>query len=303
MPRTAPPRTWSAAISTRRPHHRTSLRIRLTALGGAALLTAATAACQAAAGAGTDGAGATREDVADAVEELLSWESLTIGAGIDATPGQVADYLARSAGGDGAPAQDGDDAARLLSALELTVAVGDPERERSMNDTGPGDPLDGAVTVNFGGRDVTGVKSIGESTYIRVGAEALVADVYGGDEAAVARAHRLEEDADRLPDAVSAAAGALAGNWTEVDPYQFDAYAEALQDAGAWTPARPRSSAPPSPTPPRCSTPGHSSNWPAGSPTPRRARDGSPTGAPPTAPSRSTSRCRPPPPGTPSNRC
>ncbi len=169
--------------------------------------------------------------MSQAVDELLSWEALTIGAVLDATPEQVAAYLAHSAARDGgAPATP--EEARLLSELELTIAVGDPERELRMRDLGPDDPLDGAMTVNFGGRDVAGVKNIEDRTYVRVGAESIVDDVYGGDEAAVTAAARFEDDAERLPDSVATAAGALRGNWTEVDPYRFEDYAAALDEAG-----------------------------------------------------------------------
>ncbi|MEV1010725.1 hypothetical protein [Streptomyces sp. NPDC049881] len=189
------------------------------------LLSAATVACQA-----VEHVQAGRE-MSAAVDELLSWESLTIGAGIDATPEEVAAYLdAVTARDGGAPATPGQ--ARLLAELELTVAVGDPDRERRMRDLGPDDELDGAMTVNFGGRDVAGVKNIEDRTYVRVGAQSIVDDVYGGDEAAVAAAARFEEDAQELPSSVGAAAGALHGNWTEIDPYLLDDYAAALHEAG-----------------------------------------------------------------------
>ena len=170
--------------------------------------------------------------VSDAVDELLSWEAVTVAASIDATPEQVRDYLSRSAARNGTGRQPTERDARLLSHLELTIAVGDPGRDRALHDLDEDDPLDGAMTVNFGGRDITGVKSIGDRTYVRLGTEALVADVLDGDEAAVSHAHRFAEDADLLPPSLDTAARALRGDWVEVDPYEFDAYAQALHESG-----------------------------------------------------------------------
>ncbi|RKN39175.1 hypothetical protein D7294_21585 [Streptomyces hoynatensis] len=170
--------------------------------------------------------------MSDAVDELLSWEALTVAASLDATPEQVRDYLSRSAARNGTGRQPSAEDARLLSQLELTVAVGDPGRDEALRDLDEDDPLDGAMTVNFGGRDVTGIKNIGDRTYVRLGTEALVEEVLGGDEAAVSRAHRFEEDTDLLPGSLENAARALGGDWVEVDPYEFDAYAQALHESG-----------------------------------------------------------------------
>lgn len=172
-------------------------------------------------------------EVSDAADELLSWEALTVGATLEATPEEVYAYLQRAAARDGGHRQPSADQARLLADLELTVAVGDPERETQMRDLDPDDPLDGAMTVNFGGRDVAGVKNIGDHTYVRLGAQAVVDDVYDAGEAAVARAQRLEEDAAQLPDSLTAARNALAGNWVEIDPDRYPDYAAALSEGGA----------------------------------------------------------------------
>ncbi|WP_461038212.1 hypothetical protein [Streptomyces mayteni] len=223
-PRHQPPRTRSDAISTR-PSTRPLLQ-RLAAIGGVALLTAATGACQV-----IQQARAGLE-VSDAVDELLSWEALTVGATLEATPEEVYAYLQRAAARDGGGLQPSADQARLLADLELTVSVGDPERETQMRRLDPDDPLDGAMTVNFGGRDVAGLKNIGERTYVRIGGEAIVDDVYGGGEAAVARAQRFESDAAELPDSLTAARNALSGNWVEIDPDRYPDYATALGDGG-----------------------------------------------------------------------
>ncbi|WP_062217349.1 hypothetical protein [Streptomyces sp. NBRC 109706] len=232
----------SADISTR-TRTRDSLR-RLAALGGVALLATGTAACQVAESAGAGFA------VSDAKDELLSREAVTLTASLDATPEEVRAYLARSAElageadetgeteeseetGGGEPSEH---EARLLADLELTLSVGDPEEETRMRDLTPGDPLNSSLTVNFGGRDVVGLKRVEDLTYLRVGAEALVEDVYGGDEATVARAERFAQDARRLPEPLAAAARALHGDWVEVDPFQYPAYAETLGDQGGVSP-------------------------------------------------------------------
>ncbi|MDT0443345.1 hypothetical protein [Streptomyces johnsoniae] len=193
--------------------------MRLSALGGAVLLATATGACQV-----LQNAEAGLE-VSDAVDELLSWEGLTLVASVDATPEEVHDYLVRSGADEPTMAQ-----ARLLADLELTVAVGDPEQDTRLTDLSEGDPLDGGMTVNFGGRDITGVKQLEGRTYVRVGAEAVIEDVYGSGEAAVARAERFERDAADLPDELSGAASALRGDWVEIEPFEHDAYADALTE-------------------------------------------------------------------------
>ncbi|MDT0346670.1 hypothetical protein [Streptomyces litchfieldiae] len=208
-----PPTDRSEDISTR------PILLRLGALGGAALLATATGACQVIQNARTG------LEVSDAVDELLSWEGVTIVATVGADAEQVHDYLLRS-GAEDVTEQD----ARLLADLELTVSAGDPEDETPLKDLAPGDPLNGAITVNFGGRDVAGVKLLGEETYARVGGQAIIEDVYGSGEAAVARAERFERDAAGLPDSLRAAATALRGDWVEIEPYDHEAYAEALTE-------------------------------------------------------------------------
>ncbi|WP_059012712.1 hypothetical protein [Streptomyces specialis] len=201
---------------------------RLAALGGAALLVAATGACQVVQNARTG------LQVSDAVDELLSWEALTTVATLDATPGEVYDYLQRAGAASGR--EPSTDAARLLADLELTVSVGDPEGETRMKDLEPDDPLNAAMTVNFGGRDVAGVKLLDGRSYARVGGRAIVEDVYGGDEAAVARAERPQQDAAALPPSLDTAALALGGEWVEVEPFAYDAYAGALVEHGGVDP-------------------------------------------------------------------
>ncbi|MGK5532538.1 hypothetical protein [Streptomyces sp. URMC 129] len=172
--------------------------------------------------------------VSDAVDELLSWEALTAVATVDATQEEVYDYLLRAGADSGR--EPSMDAARLLADLELTVSVGDPEHETRMKDIGPDDPLNSAMTVNFGGRDIAGVKLLDGRAYARVGGQAIVEDVYGGDEAAVARAGRFAEDAAHLPDALAGPALALRGDWVEVEPFAYDAYAETLVEHGGVDP-------------------------------------------------------------------
>ncbi|MDT0309115.1 hypothetical protein RM780_19425 [Streptomyces sp. DSM 44917] len=204
----------------------------LGALGGAALLAAGTGACQVIEGARAGHA------VSGAVDELTKWEAVTATATVDATPEQVYDYLRRAderQGREGPRATPGE--ARLLSDLELTVSVGDPEGDTRLRDLEEGAALDGAMTLNFGGRDVAGVKQLAGDTYVRVGGQAVVEDVYGGGEAAVARAERFERDAARLPESLGSAAAALRGDWVRVDPFAYEGYAEALAEEAGVPPA------------------------------------------------------------------
>ncbi|RMI39096.1 hypothetical protein EBN88_15555 [Streptomyces triticirhizae] len=236
MPLALAPSDRSADINDR-TRTRTRLR-RIAALGGVALLATGSAACQVAESAGAGFA------VSDAIDELLSREALTVGATLDAGPDEIYAYLtraaeSRAAGDDGRGAEAEPptlDEARLLSDLELTFSVGDPEEETRMRDLAPEDPRNSSLTVNFGGRDVLGLKQVEDTTYLRVGAEAVVEDVYGGDEATVARAERFAQDAGQLPESLADTATGLAGDWVEVDPFQYPAYADALAEHGGVDP-------------------------------------------------------------------
>ena len=166
------------------------------------------------------------------MDELLAREALTVGASLDAGPDEIHAYLSGAAERAGGSRRPTPEEARLLADLELTFSVGDPEEETLMRDLAPDDPRNSSLTVNFGGRDVLGLKQVEESTYLRVGAEAIVEDVYGGDEATVAGAERFAQDAGQLPESLTDAATALHGDWVEVDPFQYPAYAEALARYG-----------------------------------------------------------------------
>ncbi|GAA3880640.1 hypothetical protein [Streptomyces sedi] len=194
-------------------------------MGGVALLaTGSAAACQVAESAEAGFA------VTDSIDELLDRQAMTVGATLDLGADELHAYLSRTAGPDGR--QPTPEETRLLTDLELTFSVGDPDEETRMRDLAPEDPRNSSWTVNFGGRDVLGLKQVEEVTYLRVGGEAVVEDVFGGDEAAVARAERFAQDAGHLPESLADAATGLHGEWVEVDPFQYPAYAEALARYG-----------------------------------------------------------------------
>ncbi|WP_049578029.1 hypothetical protein [Streptomyces sp. SBT349] len=195
--------------------------MRLSALGGVAVLATTAGACQV-----VQNARAGLE-ISDAAERLLAWEGVTVVATVDATPEQIHDYLVSTGAREPTDAQ-----ARLLADLELTVSLGRPADEVALNDLEAGDPLSGAMTVNFGGRDVAGVKQLEGTTYVRLGGEAVIEDVYGGGEAAVSAAERFERDAAGLPASLGTAALALQGEWVQVEPFEADAYADALSEHG-----------------------------------------------------------------------
>lgn len=200
-------------------------------------------------------------EVPDAVAEVLSWEALTVQASLDATPDQVHDYLRRAAaraGGDSA--QPSAAQARLLAELELTAVVGDPGADARLSDLGEEDPLDSALTVGFGGEDALGVKMIGDRTFARINADALVRAAFpdaarGGpyegshekpyekpydmasdeahdaahEEASVAAVERFVHDTEQLPDSLAVARDAFQGHWVEADAHLFEAYADAFE--------------------------------------------------------------------------
>ncbi|MDT0268080.1 hypothetical protein RM844_17500 [Streptomyces sp. DSM 44915] len=174
--------------------------------------------------------------VTEAMDELLGREALTVGVALDAAPAEIQAHLAEATADHPDTRQPTPQEASLLADLELTFSMGNPDDEVAMRDLAPEDPRDSSLTVNFGGRDVLGLKHVEELTYLRIGAEALVADVLGGDEAAVAAAERFTEDAGQLPESLTAAATGLRGDWVEVDPFQYPAYAEAVTRHGEVTP-------------------------------------------------------------------
>lgn len=219
-------RTGSHAINT--------VRTRLAALGGAALLTAAAVGCQAAQSAGADQAGQAGQpaagEVTGAVEQLLSWEALTVQATLDASADELYARL-RQAERPGGPRASRDDA-RALSELELTAVVGDPGTDTDLVDLGADAPLDTALSLGFGGEDALGVKRVQGRMFTRVNAQTIVRDVYAAGDAAAARAARFTEDAAQLPEPVRVAGDALRGGWVEAEPHLYEAYAEALDDSG-----------------------------------------------------------------------
>lgn len=162
-----------------------------------------------------------------AVDQLMSREAVTLEASFAASAEEVHDYLRRSAELTGGPEPSRTDA-EVLSELELTAVAGDPERKRKMRDLDREDPLNAALSVGFGGKDAVGIKRIDEQTYLRIGAETVVQDVLRGDPAAVVSAERFMERAEELPESLATATRALTGSWVLVDPYLYNAYADAL---------------------------------------------------------------------------
>ncbi|GAA1931167.1 hypothetical protein GCM10009716_43020 [Streptomyces sodiiphilus] len=188
----------------------------------AVLLVLPLASCQVARSAGSG------LQVRDAVHQLLSRDAVSVDATLGASPEEVHDYLLRSAARHGGPEPD-PAAARLLAGLELTAVVGAPSGSTPMRDVSRTDPLDSALSLGFGGKDAVGVKIIDGRTYLRIGAETLVQDARGGDEAEISAARRFMRRASELPPSLRTASRALQGSWVEVDQRRLTAYARAVE--------------------------------------------------------------------------
>jgi hypothetical protein len=196
------------------------------------VLAAGTVACQAegqASEAGEDGGAGgddTAGEVAEALDRLLAWEGVTTEASVAAPTEQVYEYLQRTGAATGGLPSAND--ARRLADMEVTTTTGTPTDNAALGELADSDPLYSAMTVAFGGDDALGLKYIDGASYARVNAAAIAQDVLHGDEADVAEAERFVRNASRLPDALAVPREALAGNWVAVDPFLYDAYAEAL---------------------------------------------------------------------------
>jgi hypothetical protein len=165
-------------------------------------------------------------EVEDALDELLAWEGITAEASLNAPTEQAYEYLRRTGAAGGTPPSAND--ARRLTDLELTVSAGSPSADAVMREMEESDTLYSAMTVSFGGNDTLGLKNIDGATYARVNAAAITQDVLHAGDAEVAEAERFTRDASRLPDSLYVPREALSGDWVPVDPYLYDAYAEAL---------------------------------------------------------------------------
>ncbi|MCX2968887.1 MULTISPECIES: hypothetical protein [Streptomyces] len=161
--------------------------------------------------------------VAAAVERLGARDAVSVTARLDASPRRIERYLAHRAGPRAQPWRLREQA-RLLADLEFAAAVRADGPLRELPDSAR---LETAAALNFGGRDVLGVKSVGDELYVRVGLEALATEV--GHRGPVLRhAPELEELTDDLPSSLHVAQSALRGRWVRVDPAAFGEFAEVL---------------------------------------------------------------------------
>ncbi|MBN3932749.1 hypothetical protein IQ279_24585 [Streptomyces verrucosisporus] len=221
-PRTAPTpaerpgRTPHAPRARRDKHNGRNGRIRLAA-AGCALLTAASAACQAPGRADA----ATR--VRQAVERLGEWETVSATVRVEASADEIHAFLRREhERGDG-PAVSRTDAL-LLSRMETAFVFGS---DRPLKDLGDKDRLDTAAAVNFGNRDVAAYKSVGADFYVRADWKRLAHETNRSRETVV-RAAGLARSADSLPPSLAAARDMLEGRWVQMDPEEFDHFARAV---------------------------------------------------------------------------
>jgi len=205
-----------------RPLRRPRPRL-VTALGCAALLTA-TAACSA-----TEHL-TTGMKVRGAVVKLGEQPSSSVTASVDGSTRQAYEFLRRTRG-DAATHKD----AQRLARAELTLAAGSGSEETPLKEMRGSDATDVAAALNFGGRDVAAVKSVGDKLYLRVSLHSLVRQT-GGSHRARETAKEIVALADDLPPSLGAARDALQGKWVRADPEAFDDFArtgERLAERGS----------------------------------------------------------------------
>ncbi|HEX5567760.1 MAG TPA: hypothetical protein VFY14_12675 [Streptomyces sp.] len=184
---------------------------------GCALLIAASTAC------GTSETADAETRARRAVERLGQWEAVSVTLRVDAPADDIHAFLRHQHGrAGGTPPGRAD--ARLLSRLELMLTFG---TDQPLNDTAPKDRIDTAATVNLGGRDLAGYRSLGTDFYVRADWRRLAAEL-DGRHPTVARAAELAGSAKGLPPSLAAARDALKGRWVQIDPTEFDHFARAV---------------------------------------------------------------------------
>ena len=184
---------------------------------GCALLIAASTAC------GTSETADAGTRTRRAVERLGQWEAVSVTLRVDAPADDIHACLRHQHDrADEAPPSRAD--ARLLSRLELMLTFG---TDKPLKDIGPEDRIDSAATVNLGGRDLAGYRSIGTDFYVRADWRRLAAEL-DGRHPTVTRAAELAESAKGLPPSLAAARDALGGQWVQIDPAEFDHFARAV---------------------------------------------------------------------------
>ncbi|GAB2814224.1 hypothetical protein [Streptomyces daliensis] len=161
--------------------------------------------------------------VKSAFEKLGEQPSATVMASVDGTTKDAYTFLEKARGGSPSLKE-----ARLLSRAELTLSVGSGDTETPLKEMKTSDAADMAAALNFGGRDVFGVKSVHDKLYLRVALQTLVAQT-GGSAEARADAAETVALADDLPLSLHSARDALKGKWVRVDPDAFDDFARAAE--------------------------------------------------------------------------
>ncbi|MCZ7417396.1 hypothetical protein [Streptomyces sp. WMMC897] len=159
----------------------------------------------------------------EAVERLGRLDTASVTARLDAEPDAVLAYLRQRAGA-GADGERLREQARLLADLEVAVAV---RAEGHLRDLSPGDRVDLAASVGFGGEDVLGLVTVDEQLHLRFGLSAMAAETrWRGP--VLRDAPELEALADELPSALHSVRAALRGAWVRVEAAEFGEFAEAL---------------------------------------------------------------------------
>ena len=171
----------------------------------------------------------TGVQVKGAVEKLGEQPSASVVASLDATPGETYEFLraAHEAGsGSSEPTRH---RAEVLARSELAFAVGSERTDTPLKDLEKSDRLDLATAMNFGGKDVVGVKTVREELYVRLNISEVTRQL-GSSTERQKRAEAIRSIANELPSSLRSARDALQGDWVRVDPESFDEFARAADE-------------------------------------------------------------------------
>ncbi|NLU72571.1 hypothetical protein HCC61_07780 [Streptomyces sp. HNM0575] len=167
--------------------------------------------------------------VRNAVLKLGDQPAATVVASVDGSPRQAREFLTKARGGGGKHRVSKKDAFRLARAeLTLSAGTGDEEEKTPLKEMPRSDAANVAAALNFGGKDVAGIKSVDDKLYLKADLPLLV-DETRGSEDAQDKAEEIVDLADDLPSTLGAAQDALKGEWVRADPAAFDDFAHAAQ--------------------------------------------------------------------------
>lgn len=171
----------------------------------------------------------TAVKVKGAVEKLGEQPSASVVASLDATPGETYEFLRSAHAAGSGSSEPTRHRAEVLARSELGFTVGSEHTDTPLKDLEKSDRLDLAAAMNFGGKDVVGVKTVREELYVRLNISEVTRQL-GSSTERQQRADAIRSIADELPSSLRSAREALQGDWVRVDPESFDEFARAADE-------------------------------------------------------------------------